>query len=109
MISLDPRFFIVGFMDGERCCVLASDTLTEAEVEWVIEGSFQPMSYIRYYELRGRMHTVVLAMGATWQEAFANLFRHWDVGRSGSGRLPMKERGLTEAKTMLPSAHEEYP
>lgn len=80
-VQVSPEFAIIGVRDDDKCWLIASDSLIQAELEHKVEvepiGWFERVVSKQWYEMRGTMHQVVVAQGRDFAEAMANLMGFW--------------------------------
>lgn len=98
-----PDWVVLGFQTQDQFFVAASETLTVAEIERQVdfltdnwESVFNPVA--SHYELSAVMTSLVVASGASYAEAFANLMHEWDPDqRPDVGGLDAPRRALGKA------------
>lgn len=81
----EPQFLLTGWPYGDGFAVAASDSLSIAEfkvrtIPLSIEDH-RPMLDPAGIDLRVGMERLHFGMGATYQDAMADLFRHWSPDR----------------------------
>lgn len=87
--SMSPDWILIGVQYEGRCAIYASRTLTQAEIEPVVDECEWlqrdvPLRYrphVQEIEVRGRMGELVFVVGETYGEAFEYLMRHWSADR----------------------------
>jgi hypothetical protein len=84
-----PNWVLFGAQLSGECLIWASDTLTQIDIdrEWYpdISQVFLPLElpHIVATDIRLKVREFVMARGATWEEAFQNLFSggQWNPDR----------------------------
>lgn len=105
-VWLTPDWVVLGFQQQGLFFVAASETLCEAEIRHQVDFLTDNWEVVlvpspgasHHYELSAVMTSLVVASGASYAEAFANLMHEWDPDdRPDVDGLDDPRRALGEA------------
>lgn len=104
-VLLDPDWSILGVSNADGVMVIASRTLSQAQLRYVVsdpepDWTFETVvaSRVRHYEFETTMGSVFIAYGATYGEALATVLREWSPdGPAAVSGLPVPVAGLPHA------------
>lgn len=107
LVSTRPDFAMVGGQSDGKFYIIASKTLTQAELRW--EADYLEPLYFgagrmldrQFYTLTAEMRDITMTVGDSYAEAFRTLFDEWSP-EPDRPALPAPVRAITAAPKALP-------